>query len=268
MTRFAIWVRRSPLFAYFGLVFGAEWLLFFALRSTALPLVALFIGSWLPNVIGVLVTGITGRWAGLRELFGRVVLWRIGFRWYAITLLGPIAVAFLALGLYALSGNALPEFAPAEMILPLILGNAILGPLGEELGWRGTALPRLQARWNVLISSLILGVLWGLYHLPAFLMPGMPQQDIALIAFMLGVVPFNVFISWVFNHTHGSLIPAFLSHLAFNFVGNATGVFGDVALFWLVVGVWWVVAIAIVVVDWARFTRLAAVDSRIDAMGE
>jgi len=254
---FTDWVKRSPLIAFFVLVFGIEWLLFLILLflpSLVPPLVALLIGSWLPNGIGLLVTGVAGGRAGLRELFGRVVLWRTSLKWYAIASFVPPAVAFLAIGVYMLFGNAVPDFVSADMLLPLILLAVFTGATGEELGWRGTALPRLQARWNVLTSSLVLGVLWGLYHLPSFFLSGMPLENAPLIAFMVGTVGMNVLISWIFNHTDGSLIMVFLFHFAFNFMGNVTGIFSVPWLFSLVAGIFCVVAIAVIILDWTLFT--------------
>jgi len=254
---FTDWVKRSPLVAYFVLVFGIEWLLVFILSSLVPPMIALLIGSWLPNGVGLLVTGVAGGRAGLRELFSRVVLWRIDLKWYAIALFVPITMALLAIGLYTLFGNAVPDFAPASQLLPIVLLAVFTGAMGEELGWRGTALPRLQARWNPLISSLILGVLWGLYHLPSFLLSGLPLQNLPLIPFMVAALGISILISWTFNHTAGSLIIVFLYHFAFNFIGNVTGTFSVPALFWVLAGICSVVAIAVIVLDWARFTRLA-----------
>ena len=258
---FTSWVKRSPLIAFFVLVFGIQWLLVLVLLllpSLVPPLVALLIGSWLPNGIGLLVTGLAGGRAGLHELLGRVVLWRISIKWYAIASFVPAAVAFLAIGLYALFGSLVPDFASADMLLPLILLAVFTGATGEELGWRGTALPRLQARWNVLTSSLVVGVLWGLYHLPSFLLSGMPLENAPFIAFMVGTVGINVLISWIFNHTGGSLIMMFLFHFALNFIGNVTGVFSVPALFGLLGGIYCVVAIAVIAFDWALFTRRTA----------
>jgi membrane protease YdiL (CAAX protease family) len=255
---FTDWVKRSTLVAYFVLVFGIEWLLVFILSSLVPPMIALLIGSWLPNGVGLLVTGVAGGRAGLRELFSKVVLWRIGLKWYAIALFVPITMAFLAIGLYMLFGNAVvPDFASASQLLLIVLLAVFTGAMGEELGWRGTALPRLQTRWNALISSLILGVLWGLYHLPSFLLSGLPLQNLPLIPFMVAALGMTILISWTFNHTGGSLITVFLYHFAFNFIGNATGIFGVPALLWLLAGICSVVAIAVIALDWTRFTRPA-----------
>jgi hypothetical protein len=116
----------------------------------------------------------------------------------------------------------------------------------------------LQARWNPLTSSLVLGVVWGLYHLPAWFVSGTPQEGVSLVVFMVSVIPFNVFLCWVFNRANGSLIMAFLCHFAFNFIGNATGIFRVAALQWLVAGIWWLIALAIVALDWGRFIQPAA----------
>jgi membrane protease YdiL (CAAX protease family) len=265
MVWFTDWVKRYPLVAYFVLVFGVEWLGVVVLSPLVPPMIILLIGSWLPNGVGLLVTGMAGGRAGLRELFSRAVLWRIDHKWYAISLLAPMAMAFLAIGLYALFGNAAPDFAPTSQLLPIVLMAVFTGAMGEELGWRGTALPHLQVRWNALTCSLILGVLWGFYHLPSFLLSGLPLHNLPLIPFMVAALAITILISWTFNHTDGSLIPVFLTHFAFNFIGNAAGIFGNSALFWLLAGICSVVAIAVIASDWDRFTRPAAASCWLSA---
>jgi len=249
------WIRRRPLAAYVLLVFGFEWLLFLAFRSAAAPAVALLIGSWLPNAGGVLVTGLADGRAGLRRLFSRAARWQVGFKWYVIAWCVPMFITLLALGAYRLSGNTLPAAAPAAVLVPLLLFNVVLGPLGEELGWRGTALPLMQERWNVVAASMVLGFVWGLYHLPAFILPGLPQNNAPLPAFMLGAMALNLFMVWIFNRTGGSLIMPFLAHWAFNFTGSATGIYGVPALLWIVTGLWWIVCASIVVLDRIRLMR-------------
>jgi len=252
---FTNWVKRSPIVAYFVLVFGIEWFLMFLLSSLVPPMITLLIGSWLPNGVGLLVIGVASGRTGLHELFNRVVLWRIGIKWYAVAMFVPITMAFLAIGLNALLGNDLPDFAPASQLSTIFLVCVFTGALGEELGWRGTALPRLQARWNPLISSLILGILWGFYHLPSFLLSGLPLQNAPLIPFMLGALGITILVTWTFNHTSGSLIPVFLYHFAFNFIGNATGIFGNPTLFWLFAGLIIFIATAVIALERTHFSR-------------
>lgn len=255
--RLAKWIRVSPLLAYFVLVFGIEWLLVLILPAFVPAMVALFVGSWLPNAIGLVVTGVAGGRAALRELFAKVLLWRIGLRWFAIALLLPVALTFLAIGIYTLLDNAVPAFPPASQLLPIVLISVFTGALGEELGWRGTALPRLQSRWTPLISSLILGLLWGLYHLPALLLSGFPQQELPILPFIVAALALTVLVTWTFNRTGGSLIPVFLYHFSFNLMLNVTGVLGDPALFSLLAGISSVAAIGVIALDWRRFSTLA-----------
>jgi membrane protease YdiL (CAAX protease family) len=252
------WARRYPLAIYFVLVFGLEWILFFALASVVQPLVALLIGSWLPNVVGVLVAGMARGRAGLRELLSKVLLWRINFKWYAIALFLPPTMGFLAIGLYVLSGRPAPQAAPMNQLLPIAVLAVFTGAMGEELGWRGTALPHLQSRWSPLVSSLILGVLWGLYHLPAFLMSGLPQEGLPVLPLLAGATGLTILITWTFNRTHGSLIPVFLYHFAFNFTLNAGGLAAVPALLWVFAGVVGLSALAVIVADWARFSSSGA----------
>jgi membrane protease YdiL (CAAX protease family) len=255
ITWFVNWVKRSTLVAYFVLVFGIEWLLVLLLSPLVPPMIALLIGSWLPNAVGVFVTWLAGGRQGLRELFRRVVLWRIGLKWYGIALSVPIILAFVAIGLYRVLGNTAPDPAPASQLWPIFLSAVFTGAMGEELGWRGTARPRLQARWNALTSSLILGVLWGLYNLPSFFLSGLPLEDMPLLPFMVTALGLTTLVTWTFNRTGGSLIPVFLYHFAFNLIGNATGIYGTAALLWLLAGLCGVAAMAVVALDWARFTR-------------
>jgi membrane protease YdiL (CAAX protease family) len=254
----ANWIRSSPLVAYFVLVFGIEWLLVLILPAFVPAMIALLIGSWLPDAVGLLVTGVAGGRGALRKLFDKVLLWRIPLRWFAIALLLPVALTLLTIGIYTLLGNAMPVFAPASQLLPIVLVSVFTGALGEELGWRGTALPRLQSRWTPLISSLILGPLWGLYHLPALLLSGFPQQDLPIVPFIVASLALTILVTWTFNHTRGSLIPVFLYHFSFNLMLNLTGIIRIPGLFSLLAGLSSVVAFAVIALDWRRFSTLAA----------
>jgi CAAX protease family protein len=245
----ANWIQRNPILAYFVLVFGIEWFLFIILSSIVPPMIALLIGSWLPNAVGLVITAVADGRAGLSELFHRVLLWRIKLKWYLIAFFLPIILAFLAIGIYALTGHAIPDFAPTSQLLLIVFTCLFTGAMGEELGWRGTALPRLQTRWNALISSIILGVLWGLYHLPSFLLSGLPLQNAPLIPFMLGALAITILVTWTFNHTNGSLIPVFLYHFSFNLILNVTGIISYPTLFGLFTAITLVASILVVVLE-------------------
>ncbi|HSB65798.1 MAG TPA: type II CAAX endopeptidase family protein [Anaerolineales bacterium] len=254
-NRISRWIHHYPLIAYFGLVFGVEWLLVISISSWVSPLLALLIGSWLPNLIGLLVTGVAGGSSGLGNLFSKVIHWRIGFKWYAAALFFPIVIALLSIILYFFYNHKFLGFAPMNQLLTILIGAIFTGALGEELGWRGTALPRLQARWNPLISSLILGVLWGLYHLPSFLLSGLPLNNAPILQFMLCSLAITCLVTWIFNHTNGSLIPVFIIHASFNFISSIILVFSNPALAWIVVILLAVGSSAVILLDWKHFSQ-------------
>lgn len=250
------WVRQYPLVSFFLLVFVAEWLLFFALSRILQPIAAILIGSWLPNGMGLLVTYVASGASGLSKLAEKVVLWRIEGRWYAVALLSPAVMAISAIGINFVLGEQPPDLAPQSQIMMIFVASVFTGALGEELGWRGTALPRLQGRFTPLLASLVLGSLWALYHLPAFFLTGSPQEGVPLLAFMIGAVELTILITWTFNRTRGSLLPVFLYHFAFNFTLSITGLPAAPMLFWLFVAVAGFMAIAVIALDWDRFSRL------------
>jgi membrane protease YdiL (CAAX protease family) len=247
-----MWVKQSPLIAYFVLVFGFVWLIFYIFNGRVSPMIILLIGSWLPNIVGLFVTGLVSGWSEIKDLGKRVILWRIGFKWYVIALIVPVFSAVLAIRLNNWINGSSPEFSRVSQLFPILIIALFTGALGEELGWRGAALPLLQERWNALISSLIR----GLYHLPAILVAGLPQHSSPFLPFMLAGLALTVFITWTFNHTLGSLIPVFLYPFAFNFIANFTGIFGVPSIVRMWAGIVSIGAIAVIIVDWFQFTSV------------
>ncbi len=109
---------------------------------------------------------------------------------------------------------------------PQILAVSLLldpGPVGEEFGWRGFALPRLLQRFNPIVASLILGLIWGVWHLPAFLIPELPQSHFNFAAFLASTVALTIVITWLWLKSKGSLLVAIAAHLMTDHVGDGTG---------------------------------------------
>jgi membrane protease YdiL (CAAX protease family) len=188
--------------------------------STLLNIAALVLG---PTLSALLVTGASDGREGVRRLLGRVVLWRVGLRWYAFVLLGISAIVLVsALVMPGAFASFDASAVPSVLFLYVVAGLFFLfagGPFFEEIGWRGFALPRLQGRYGPLGGTLILGVLWALWHLPLFLIPtwdtphGSPL-DVAL--FVVLAVGIAVVLTWVFNNTKGSVLMTILAHGSFN----------------------------------------------------
>lgn len=186
------------------------------------------LGSFGPSLAAVLVTYVTGGGSGVRELLRRLLRWRVRPAWYAFALLGTVAMFIAATGAFVLlTGSRLaPEgLGRWYLIPPLFLVVLVLGgPLGEELGWRGFLLPRLQQQWDGLRSSLALAGLWWLWHVPAFWLEGAAQEGTSLAGFAVAVVAEAVLFTWLYNRSGGSLLLVLLFHAAVNTTSFCLGV--------------------------------------------
>lgn len=188
--------------------------------STLLNLVGLVLG---PTLSAFVVTGATEGRDGVRRLLRRIVLWRVGFGWYLFVLAGIPTIMLIST---VIMPGALASFdaevVPTVLFLYVVAGLFFLfvgGPVFEEIGWRGFALPRLQRLYSPLIGSVVLGGLWALWHLPLFLIPDWDTPhgsllDVALFAIL--AVAMTVVFTWVFNNTKGSVLLAILAHGSLN----------------------------------------------------
>jgi membrane protease YdiL (CAAX protease family) len=203
-------VRRHQLVAFFALAYAFAWSLSLL---TSVSLAFGFLALFGPAAAALIVVALVDGRAGVRDLGLRMTLWRVGVHWYVIALGLP---ALLSLGVVGLS---IALGAPAEMtfhgLTPLTLTLFIL-VIGEEIGWRGFALPRLQSRFGARWASLILGLLWAGWHLPNQFIPGLEAYGYGFPAFTAYVVAMTVLFTWLANHTRGSVLLAWLFHGAIN----------------------------------------------------
>lgn len=228
-------IQRFPLASFFILVYVLTWpfLIVDALGSHGilpfrLPLPLLAVAGYMPTLAALIVTGLTRGRAGIRSWLGKLAIWRVGWVWYLFAIFGLAAASVLTIIIYnlfagsqplpILSANT-PQFAsPLAMVLGIVLLYLQVGLInGEELAWRGFALPRLQARWNALTSSLILGVFWTLFHLPLFFtLSGSAQAGRSFLSFTISTLALTVLYTWMYNHTRGSVLLAYMLHAAAN----------------------------------------------------
>lgn len=179
-----------------------------------------FLGGFGPSLAAVILVGIAGGRTALLTWFARCLQWRIGWGWMALAFLTPLAILTLAAAAHmALGGDVRSPpaadhlaMAAANFFLVLLVG----GPLGEEFGWRGYALPAMQERLGWRVSGLALGGIWGVWHLPLFLIAGSSQNQGSLLAFFVLIVATSVFYTWLFNRSSGSVLPVLLLHTASN----------------------------------------------------
>jgi membrane protease YdiL (CAAX protease family) len=214
--------RKHPLIAFFVLAYLLTWWIYPLLRFS--PLLGIF-GLFGPALAAIIMAAVTGGKSGVKALLSRVVRWRVGLPWYIIALGLPTVLSIATAGLGYLLGASTSIQVGALTVLELVLFVLVVG---EELGWRGYALPLLLEKRSAVTASLILGVLWGLWHLPTFLVPGTPQYGLPLTAFVLLTIEYSILMTWVFLHTLGSVLIATLFHGAINlsqgiFLGGMDG---------------------------------------------
>lgn len=182
------------------------------------------IGTFGPMVAAIVLSAQESGRAGVRSLLGRVVRWRVSPVWYVVALLGPILLYLAAMALNIVLGGQPPDLATLIGALPIVILISvymlIFVALGEEVGWRGYALPALQARYGALLASVILGVVWALWHLPQFFNPDTIYSNMPFILQLALQVPLAILITWVYNSTRGSVLVVMLLHAVFNAGGQ------------------------------------------------
>ncbi len=232
MSNWQAFLARHSLIAGLALMFALTWPIDLAnagLMPFQVPFVAYLFLGWGFIVASLAMTGLTQGRRGVVTLLRRYLIWRVAGRWYVVALLLFPAIWLSAALLNAAWTGAPLNFgatmaaqffgAPAMwplFIAPFFIYEAIAN--GEEMGWRGYVLPRLQARHSALIASLILGLVWGLWHLPKFLGPESSGSFPLLVIRMLGQA---VLFTWLYNNTRGSLLLATMMHAS----GNTAGFF-------------------------------------------
>jgi len=234
LPQYGTMVIRHPLFAFFLLTFAISWgipgllLLLaswgnydFSIEEYS-PLS--YLAVWSPAIAAMIIVTTTQGWLGLRQYLRRLLLWRVHWGWYAGILLGIPCANFLAAAFTEATGkNALmvPTVSASSLLVAAWL-RLTEGPL-EELGWRGLALPLLQRRFSGWQASIILGFVWGLWHVPAIFLGrelgGGTQGNLVLVLLQLflGFIATAIVMTVVYNATGGSLLLAFLFHWMTNF---------------------------------------------------
>lgn len=216
-------IKRNPFIVYLLLAFAISWAGWGVLILTETA--PGFFNPWKllaafgPSAAGLAVVRITSGKAGLQKIWQQLTRACVRWVWYPFSLVLPPVLMLAALGIHLLlGGTGLAFNDPAELyrVIPVFLLVLFFSVLGEEIGWRGFALPWLQKRFNALTSSLILGLIWALWHLPLFWLPGDFHQQLPLIWFLVQTVSITVLYTWVYNATGGSLLILLLLHAASN----------------------------------------------------
>jgi membrane protease YdiL (CAAX protease family) len=230
MNQTNAFLKRHSLILGIVLMFLLTWPIDLAnngLMPFQVPFIVYIFVGWGIVFAAVIMTGLTLGKEGVVTLLKRYLLWRVGWKWYlAVFLLAP-APFILAVYINAALTGVAPDYSTVMahkifgesanlllLIVPWFLYEIVTN--GEEIGWRGYVLPRLQAKHSALISTMILGVIWGFWHLPKFL----PDFDAVHFAwFMVQTMAVSVVLTWIYNGTKGSLLMVVLYHASQNTAG-------------------------------------------------
>lgn len=226
-------MKKYPLTAYFVITYAISWAIAIPLAARALGILDLplpfaihYLIPFGPMLAAIIVTRATEGPAGLRALFARMIRWRVGAGWILFSILAPILVFAAAAVAAPIFGAPRTDFRQLGVVnfLPYLgLGAWLLWlatyGIGEETGWRGFVLPRLQANRSALAATLLLSVPWAIWHVPSLLYLGnIRSLGVLLPGFFIGIVLGGIVYTWLFNSTGGSVLMVALLHASLNFV--------------------------------------------------
>lgn len=232
----------------------------------------MLLGTFMPALVAVALAGRSDGTGAIAAIFTSILRARVGIRWYVFAILYmPVIKALVALTHVLLTGK-LPRFGhegPLIIAVAIVLSTPVQA--GEEIGWRGFALPRLAEQIGLRWAGVVVGLVWGVWHLPFFFLPGADKYHQSMMLYVSGVVAASVALTWLYAKTRGSLLLVMLMHSAFNQMigivpdglrpGEAPFAFGASLPLLLTVGWMWMVA-AVLLWRMPEFTAALRVGER------
>lgn len=247
----------GSLMSFFLLTFAVTWPCFTAVAvmpPSPLRLLVLYVGIFAPAMTALALTARAEGKAGVVALLGRLFVWNVGVRWYVFAIGFMATIKLTGALLHRVVLGAWPHFGDEAwyvMLLATLASTLMGGQTGEEIGWRGYALPRLLSRFGFARASLLLGVIWAVWHLPLFYVSVGDTYGQSFPLFVLQVTALSVVMAWLYVRT-GSLLLTMLMHAAVNntkdivpsAVRGATNVFAlsTSVVAWITVSLLWISA--------------------------
>ena len=255
----------GPLAKYFLLTYVISWTCFISVvllsRGTqatslglgVLPQVLLFLGTIAPSLIALWLTSRSGVPGQTQNLLGRIARWKLNIKWYLFAAGFLVTIKILVAVSYKIITGTWPQFGQEAwyiLLVAVIFSTPVQA--GEEIGWRGFALPRMSERLGLSISTLLLGVLWACWHLPLFFVYAADNFGQSFSLYLLQVTGLSVAMGWLYWRTGGSLLLTMLMHAAVNNTKNIvpsvnpgvtnTYVVSHLLVAWLTIGFIWIFA--------------------------
>jgi uncharacterized protein len=241
--RISVWVKEHPIMAYFVLAYAISWIIVAPLVASAQGLIDLpvpfalhYLNDYAPLLAAIITAKIADGRVGLRDLFRRMIKWRVGLGWMLVAAFSPLVVWGIAVGIVVLGvGDPPPDLSSLGTITYVpFLGWAgwvfwiLTAGIGEESGWRGYALPKLQSHMSALSATLIVTLFWVGWHLPRFFYyGGYMQLGFSVLPLAAhGFLALAIVLTWLYNSTRGSILMAALFHGGYNFWAASGGAGG------------------------------------------
>jgi membrane protease YdiL (CAAX protease family) len=219
---------RRALLKFFLITFAITWPCFSAVAAFSAgvaPQLAvlrgpiLFLGIFAPSIVALSLTARAAGTTGVLALLRKLLQGNVGVWWYLFAVSYMAAVKLIVALLHRVLLGAWPRFGDEAwyvMIAATIFSTVIGGQAGEEIGWRGFALPRLAARFGYGLGSIVLGIIWALWHLPLFFVHEADKYGQSFLVYALQVTAISVAMAWLYQRTNGSLLLTMLLHAAIN----------------------------------------------------
>lgn len=236
-----MWLRISPpsggtgslgaIVRFFALTYAVSWPCFTGFASlsgdappadparAAARFLLLYLGIFAPALVALGLTAREGGGAAVRALLRRLLDGAVGARWYLFAAGYMAAIKLATALLHRVATGEWPRMGAEAwyvLVAATVFSTVTFVQTGEELGWRGYALPRLAARLGLGPASVVLGLLWACWHLPLFFAPGTDKYHQSFPGYALSVTALSVAMAWLYGHTRGSLLLAMLMHSAVN----------------------------------------------------
>ena len=188
-------------------------------RPSVAPLLVM-LGTFGPLLAALSMVARVSGFAGLGKFVSQPFKWRVGIRWYLVALAAPALIRAVVLSVHVLKGGSFPDLSdtsrwlalPGTFIAVLLIG----GPTGEEFGWRGYLLQRVQPRVGPLGAAFVIGIISAVWHLPLFFIPAAVQSHLPFALFLVRTVALSVITTWIYNGTRRSLLFVLLFHASLN----------------------------------------------------
>ena len=244
-------MKKINILGFVTIAYGISWFCWLPIvkfiplnlfESSTFVILLLIIGIYSPTISAILNSAMIGGWPAVKDLIKKYFLWRVKIVWYIASILLFPLVYLLSVFAYMISNGSIGSigsinYGALPVIPVLVFVSFFLGPLGEELGWRGFLLPFLERKYGVIKGSIVIGITWTFWHAPLFwansgtAISGYPVTFFSVIIYLIFITGASFIFTWLYRRTNGSILLSILLHLSMNASGLIVSLlFPDIGL--------------------------------------